>query len=98
MCVPQACLLACDVAVGLRIKLLKTAMEVVVVEQVEYLTTVKLDRVDEVFRVVKTRQGQRHLVRIRIRARAKLATVDVPSKIVGATIKKHHAWWQGSLV
>lgn len=68
MYVPQSCLFAGDVAVMFGIELLKTLVEVVVVEQVEYLTTVEFYRVDEIFRVIEAWQGQRRVVLGRIRS------------------------------
>lgn len=66
MYIPQACLFACDVAIGLGVELLETNLEVVVIEQVEYLTTVEFDRVDEIFRIVQTWQCRRRVVLVRI--------------------------------
>lgn len=68
MYIPQSCLFAGDIAVVFGIELLKTLVEVVVVEQVEYLTAVEFDRVDEIFRVIEARQGQRRVVLARIRS------------------------------
>lgn len=67
MYIPQACLFTCDIAVWFGIELLKTLVEVAVVKKVEYLTTVEFDRVDEIFRIVETRQCQRRVVVARIR-------------------------------
>lgn len=66
MYIPQACLFACDVAVGFGIELLETLVKVVVIKQVEYLTTVEFDRVDEIFRIVQTWQCGRRVVLVRI--------------------------------
>lgn len=57
MNVPQARLFARDTAVGFGIELLEASMEIVIVKQVKYLTTVEFDCVDEIFGVVETRQG-----------------------------------------
>lgn len=62
MDIPQAGLFTCGIAVGFGIEMLETLVEVVVIKKVEYLTTVEFDRVDEIFRIVETRQCQRRVV------------------------------------
>lgn len=64
--IPQACLFACDVAIRFSVELLKSLVEVVVIQEVEYLTTMEFDRVDEIFRIVQTRQCGRRVVLDRI--------------------------------
>jgi hypothetical protein len=100
MCVPQSCPFSCDMAVGFGIKLMKTLVEVVVVEEVKNLTAVEFDHADEILRVVETRQGQGRLVlgRIRWRGGAHQAIPIIPPQIVGAAIKEHHGWWQWGVV
>lgn len=100
MYVPQACPFSCDEAVGFGIELMKALMEIVVVEEVKNLTAMELDRVDEIFRVIETWQGQGGLffIRIRWRAIAHQAIPIIPAQIVGAAIKEHHAGRQWSLV
>lgn len=100
MYVPQSCLFSCDEAVGFSIELMKALVEIVVVEEVKNLAAMEFDRVDEIFRVVETRQGQGRLVfyRIRWRAVAHHTIPIIPTQVVGAAVKEHHAGRQWSLV